>query len=525
MRVFISHAYFTDTVLARSLYRIVAQAGMMPFDHAQLSGRLHFAYTGGSDLADLVTAYRKAGRPGPSQELSDPGLHSILTDAISQQDVVVILWSEEYSGKFWTQREWRTSLAMGVRLVIVSMDSFPLDPELQQAVNAGRTPLLDLQTTFSPEALCEALHCVMAQACVSEPERAQDPHLRCSFLRVEHPVLGEYHIAESCWTLAQMALATGNRDLARATPDAMAGNIAWAAADSLCHSMSQRSPVYRYRLPTESEWDFAARAGGRCASHSQTRHQAANPETVESIVNAWGLKYKPQGLEWTSTPGEWREYNGWIQPLEITKYYGPRRAHVVKNLMYGPGDGYYPILYDNDTERSDLGFRLVRTTRKDCNLDQVLPNRHRELARRLLSLSAGNRAEFEKALDENMEMRQINRFFRTYLEQHAVEGSWDMAESLLVEILSRMHIPPISLPHYLQEYFRARVKACVTEREPLVAFDRLLDFLESVDLLGREFAEVVHFDLRGDESRDAFLSRTLDRLPARDRESCERLLW
>src|SRR5690242_20437219 len=102
MKAFVSHAYFTDDLFARSLYKIFPRYGITPFDHTTITDRQKCASTGGSDLTDLITAYRRAGRPAPSQEISDPSLHALLIDAISQQDILVVLWSEEYNAKFWT---------------------------------------------------------------------------------------------------------------------------------------------------------------------------------------------------------------------------------------------------------------------------------------------------------------------------------------------------------------------------------------------------------------------------------------
>jgi formylglycine-generating enzyme required for sulfatase activity len=120
-----------------------------------------------------------------------------------------------------------------------------------------------------------------------------------------------------------------------------------------------------YRLPTESEWEYAARAGtpGVINGHRNPTHP--NP-VGQTQPNPWGL-YDMFGNveEWT---GDW-----WAKyPDTVTDPTGPATgdtefsefpARVVRGEMPGFGTGSATARGQNREFRrmGDIGFRLVRT--------------------------------------------------------------------------------------------------------------------------------------------------------------------
>lgn len=142
-------------------------------------------------------------------------------------------------------------------------------------------------------------------------------------------------------------------------------NVSWEQAQAFVKKLNELDTSYVYRLPTEFEWEYAARAGaGELLSWKETREQAwilaTNKGTTKAVgqlePNRWGL-YDMLGNVW-----EWVEdyHNGDIFPGPVPPSTG--EVHVLRggsfisdvaNATYfyhggGPGNGY------------DVGFRIVR---------------------------------------------------------------------------------------------------------------------------------------------------------------------
>jgi formylglycine-generating enzyme len=142
-------------------------------------------------------------------------------------------------------------------------------------------------------------------------------------------------------------------------------NVTWEMVQDFLKKLNDMDSRYHYRLPTEFEWEYAARAGNDgLLSWTETGEQAwiqqIDKGTTKPVgtkkPNPWGL-YDMLGNVW-----EWVEdyYNDEVFADPIPPKKG--EVHVLKggsitsdvtNATYlfhggGPGNGY------------DVGFRLVR---------------------------------------------------------------------------------------------------------------------------------------------------------------------
>ncbi len=141
--------------------------------------------------------------------------------------------------------------------------------------------------------------------------------------------------------------------------------VSWEQAQDFIEKLNTLDTTALYRLPTEFEWEYAARAGAdTLLSWEETRKQAWIQDTDKGRTqpigkmkpNPWGL-YDMLGNVW-----EWVEdyYNGKVFPSPVPPATGD--VHVLRggsfisdvvNATYffhggGPGNGY------------DVGFRVVR---------------------------------------------------------------------------------------------------------------------------------------------------------------------
>lgn len=142
-------------------------------------------------------------------------------------------------------------------------------------------------------------------------------------------------------------------------------NVTWSQAQAFIERLNAMDATASYRLPTEFEWEYAARAGNEeLLSWAETREQAWIQDTNKGSTrpvgqmkpNAWGL-YDMLGNVW-----EWVAdyYNDKTFPDpeppesgEVHVLRGGSFIADVVNATYfyhagGPGNGY------------DVGFRIVR---------------------------------------------------------------------------------------------------------------------------------------------------------------------
>ncbi len=194
-------------------------------------------------------------------------------------------------------------------------------------------------------------------------------HSRPGFtVTIEEPYfIGKYEVTQGQW---QKVMGTNpsffQSDKIDGESDQLpVENVTWSQAQAFIKKLNSLDSTAEYRLPTEFEWEYAARAGNeQLLSWEETRVRAwiqnTNKGSTRSVgqmkPNAWGL-YDMLGNVW-----EWVAdyYNNKTFPDPVPPESG--EVHVLRggsfisdvanaNYFYhagGPGNGY------------DVGFRIIR---------------------------------------------------------------------------------------------------------------------------------------------------------------------
>ncbi|NGZ05210.1 MAG: formylglycine-generating enzyme family protein [Magnetococcales bacterium] len=201
----------------------------------------------------------------------------------------------------------------------------------------------------------------------------QDPETPQHPVTISKPFyLGKYEVTQKQWEVVMGSNPSKFKD-----PSRPVENVSWKDVQEFIQRLNEREKVQRYRLPTEAEWEYAARAGtttryswgddesvvGVYAWYNNNSEQQTHP-VGEKQPNLWGL-YDMAGNVWE-----------WVQDWYHDEYYaqapevdppGPAKGsnRVVR------GGGWYrfrgsmrPATRDFNSpgrQAADQGFRLVRT--------------------------------------------------------------------------------------------------------------------------------------------------------------------
>ncbi|MEE8586367.1 MAG: SUMF1/EgtB/PvdO family nonheme iron enzyme [Acidobacteriota bacterium] len=135
-------------------------------------------------------------------------------------------------------------------------------------------------------------------------------------VRISKPFqMGKYEVTQEQWKAVMMNNPSSFEGARRPVE-----NVSWEGVQEFIVKLNQRSDVFEYRLPTEAEWEYAARAGtsGDFAGNlDEIGWYEANSGNGTHPVgdkkpNAWGL-HDMHGNVWE-----------WVQDWYAAGYYGSR---------------------------------------------------------------------------------------------------------------------------------------------------------------------------------------------------------
>ena len=179
--------------------------------------------------------------------------------------------------------------------------------------------------------------------------------------------LGKYEVTQAQW---QAVMGSNPSRFDEYGPDCPVEMVSWDDVQEFIRRLNARSGGARYRLPTEAEWEYAARAGttgdrygnlGAIAWYEDNSGDHTHP-VGQKAPNAWGL-HDMLGNVWEWVGDWYGDYPGG----EVTDPRGPASGSQRVNR----GGGWYGIArYCRASDRDlnspghrglRLGFRLLRT--------------------------------------------------------------------------------------------------------------------------------------------------------------------
>lgn len=183
--------------------------------------------------------------------------------------------------------------------------------------------------------------------------------------------LGKYEVTQGQWE----AMMGSNPSDFKGDPNRPVETVSWDGAQAFIQKLNEQERVTTYRLPTEAEWEYAARAGSTTAysfgdDPMQLReyawyHNNSNNTTHpvgQLKPNAWGL-YDMHGNVW-----EWaQDWYGDYPSEPVTDPTGPTKGadRVLRGgSWYDDARGCRATIRNNSSPVDHgyfLGFRLARS--------------------------------------------------------------------------------------------------------------------------------------------------------------------
>ena len=179
--------------------------------------------------------------------------------------------------------------------------------------------------------------------------------------------LGKYEVTQGQW---QAVMGSNPSFFDECGPDCPVENVSWEDAQEFIRRLNAAVGEERYRLPTEAEWEYAARAGtsgdrygnlDAIAWYSGNSGDRTHP-VGRKAPNAWGL-YDMLGNVWEWTQDWYGDYPGGSVTDPQGSASGSER--VFRGGSWGNNArscrASYRINYSPGIRDYDLGFRLLRT--------------------------------------------------------------------------------------------------------------------------------------------------------------------
>jgi len=178
--------------------------------------------------------------------------------------------------------------------------------------------------------------------------------------------LGKYEVTQGQWQKVMNDNPSGFKECG---PDCPVDFVSWEMVQEFIDKLNSMGKN-KYRLPTEAEWEYAARSGGKNEKWAGTSDESILGDYAWYGANSQGKTHKvgqkkPNGLGLYDMTGNVRE---WCQDWYTPEYYGKSP----KDRPAGPDSSDVRTLRGGDWERNAMKVRAVVRNGNEPTLQTIL---------------------------------------------------------------------------------------------------------------------------------------------------------
>ena len=190
---------------------------------------------------------------------------------------------------------------------------------------------------------------------------------------IEPFMLGQYVVTQSEWIAVMNTRPWVNESNVLYGSDIPAVYVNWGDAADFITRVNRADTVFRYRLPTESEWECAARGGCQAASDSRTKFCFGNDPNQMMLYGWYSQNASLRGNNYAHSVGQLNPNclglydmhgNIWELMLDNIEGFRPLRGGGF-NVSAEAACSAYRVVQKPEVKSEAIGFRLVQEPRSE----------------------------------------------------------------------------------------------------------------------------------------------------------------
>lgn len=233
-------------------------------------------------------------------------------------------------------------------------------------------PIRSSTTALPDDGLVFVKGGTFTMGCTSEQKDCHDDEKPAHTVTLDNFYIGKYEVTQKLW---QQVMGNNPSSASKECPECPVENVSWNEVQDFLQKLNAQNPGRQYRLPTEAEWEYAARGGSQSKGYLYAGSNDIG--MVAWNINNSGRKTQPVGkrkgnelglYDMSGNVWEWcSDWKGAYTSDSQNNPVGPvsGSSRVFRGGSWSDSPQYCRVAfrgnYTPDVSHYNVGFRLART--------------------------------------------------------------------------------------------------------------------------------------------------------------------